>query len=88
MSDVISAISAGMGVSFVSNHIAKQYPDLEAIPTAETIVRFPIWILTHRDLRKTERIRVFMQFVGDRLKEELKTHNKKSMTAKHGLLVK
>jgi DNA-binding transcriptional LysR family regulator len=31
----------------------------------------PVWMLTHPDLRRTTRVRAFMQFVGDALAQRL-----------------
>lgn len=66
-SDVISAIQAGMGVGFVSNHVADNFPNLQYLSSARTIALFTVWILTHRNLRHTQRVKVFMRFIHERL---------------------
>ena len=71
MSDVISAARVGMGVGMVSHHIARLYPDLLPIPKTEGDEAFAVWLLTHRDLRNTVRIKTFMQFMSEALRQQL-----------------
>lgn len=71
MSDIISAARVGMGVGLISHHIARLYPDLIEIPNTQGDDRFAVWLLTHRDLRNTARIKTFMQFMSDALRKQL-----------------
>ena len=68
MSDVISAVRVGMGVGLISHHIARLYPDLVAIPDTDGANNYPVWLLTHRDLRNSARVRTFMRFMASALK--------------------
>ncbi len=59
-----SAVRAGLGLSVLPCYLGEHDASLsrvgEAIPTMAT----DLWILTHSDLRKTERVRVFMDHVA------------------------
>lgn len=67
MSDVISAVVCGMGVGFLSSHEAAQHPDLVELLEGEVIAENDLWILTHRDLRNSQRVKTFMRFMAENL---------------------
>ena len=67
MPDVINAISDGMGVGFLSSHEASKYDGLVELFNGESFREHKLWILTHRDLRNSERVKSFMRFIAERL---------------------
>lgn len=76
VSDVISAIRAGMGVGWLSRLAAQHYPELLEIPTTRHKGSYKLWLLTHRELRNSARVTTFMRFMATSLKEQLKPDRK------------
>lgn len=66
---VHSLVQAGMGIARMPCFLGdstkgfKRVPDLEAQPYSD------IWVLTHPDLQKLPRVRIFMKFVTEALKK-------------------
>ena len=48
------------------------HPDLVAVSEPIPELSVPVWMLTHPELRRTARVRAFMQHVGDALAERLR----------------
>ncbi len=67
MPDVVSAIHSGIGVGFMSSHEAAKYKGLVEMFDGEIIADYKLWMLTHRDLRNSERVKTFMRFMADNL---------------------
>jgi DNA-binding transcriptional LysR family regulator len=64
---MIEMVASGIGVGHVGCMQAQQDPRLEHLDNAEFQSAGGVWLLTHPDLRQTARIRVFLDFLGDRL---------------------
>lgn len=67
MPDVVSAVLSGMGVGFLSSHEARKHKSLVELFDGLTVGEFKLWILTHRDLRNSERVKTFMRFMAEHL---------------------
>lgn len=67
MPDVVSAVVNGMGVGFLSSHEARKHPELVELFDGNVVGEFKLWILTHRDLRNSERVKTFMRFMAEHL---------------------
>ena len=67
MPDVISAVLNGMGVGFLSSHEARKHSSLVELFDGEIVNEYKLWILTHRDLRNSERVKTFMRFMSEHL---------------------
>lgn len=67
MPDVVSAIHSGIGVGFMSSHEAAKYKGLVELFDGEIIASYKLWMLTHRDLRNSERVKTFMRFMAEHL---------------------
>lgn len=67
MPDVVSAIFNHMGAGFLSHHEAELNPGLQEMLDGRVIAELKLWILTHRDLRNSERVKTFMRFMADNL---------------------
>ncbi len=67
MPDVISAVLSGMGVAFLSSHEARKHASLVELFDSTVVASFKLWILTHRDLRNSERVKTFMRFMAENL---------------------
>ena len=73
--DIFNAKAAmlrtGIGVGVLPTFMQDQHPELVAVSEPIAELAAPVWMLTHPDLRKTARVRAFMQFVGDAIAERL-----------------
>lgn len=70
MPDVVSAVRNDMGVAFLSSHEARNHPELVTLLGGHVIAQYKLWLLTHRDLRNSERVKTFMRFMADNLQLE------------------
>lgn len=59
----LEAVRAGMGVAILPCFMGDQVEGVCRIPPGKLLLKQDMWILTHRDLRKTARIRVFTDFI-------------------------
>jgi DNA-binding transcriptional LysR family regulator len=59
----------GYGMSPMLAFCTDVYPELEQVPGTELFLDRSIWLLLHSDLRSTSRVRRFVDFVADALKE-------------------
>lgn len=61
---------AGMGLAYMPNMWAQKYPDLIQVPGTKMEMNRSIWLLLHSDLRNTTRVRLFVDFVAQALREK------------------
>jgi DNA-binding transcriptional LysR family regulator len=66
-SGLLSAIRSGMGMAVLPSFIAERDPELVRVIDPPSPDRMELWLLTHERLRRTPRIRIVMDFLGDRL---------------------
>lgn len=58
-------VRAGIGIGVMADAVAAQCPDVERIELAEfQSVQFPVWLITHRELHTSRRIRVVFDFLA------------------------
>lgn len=73
--DIFNAKAAmlrtGIGVGVLPTFMERKHPELVAVSEPIAELAQPVWMLTHPDLRRTARVRAFMQFVGDALAAQL-----------------
>ena len=69
--ELIFAVKEGLGATFMSAAFAHKLDDIVPVPGCRinNIARY--WLVTNRDLRHVARIRLFMDFVGDRVRRQL-----------------
>ncbi len=74
--DIFNAKAAmlrtGIGVGVLPTFMEAKHPELVAVSEPIPELALPVWMITHPDLRRTARVRAFMQFVGDALAERLR----------------
>ncbi len=63
----IAAAKAGFGMALLPCFIGDQEPDLVRVPPGTTRPYRHIWLLTHRDIASSVRVRAFMDFSADAL---------------------
>lgn len=67
MTAAIGALHAGIGATRMACFLGDSDPKLARVPGMPVYAHMPLWILTHADLRQVPRIRVFLDFVTERL---------------------
>jgi DNA-binding transcriptional LysR family regulator len=60
----LAACKAGMGVAMLPCFLGEPEPSLRRLSPARPDPAFELWILTHRDMRTSARIRVFSEFIA------------------------
>jgi DNA-binding transcriptional LysR family regulator len=73
--DIFNAMAAvmqtGVAVGVLPTFMEAKHPELVAVSEVIPELSVPVWMLTHPDLRRTARVRAFMQHVGDALAQRL-----------------
>lgn len=64
-------LRTGLGVGALPTFVGAQEPELVAVSNDLAGLATPMWLLTHPDLRRTARIRDFMQHVGEAVAQQL-----------------
>lgn len=67
---MIDAVKAGFGIGALACYHSDAEPELRRIVPFSEEVRLSMWLLTHPDLRRTARVRMFMDFMSERLERE------------------
>lgn len=62
---VEEAVRAGIGIAHVASWGADRCDDFVRIRPPDPSLEIDIWLLTHRDLRTTARVRAFIDFVAE-----------------------
>ncbi|MBT9515032.1 MAG: LysR family transcriptional regulator [Acidovorax sp.] len=63
-------VRQGMGIGAMMNEIARTTPGMVRVLDDLPPVRFPIWLVSHRELRTSRRIRVVFKALAEGLKAE------------------
>ncbi len=66
---VLSAVRAGIGASRMPCFLGDRDPDLTRLMGLPTYSYPSIWVLTHTELRRMQRVRTFMEFASTRLRK-------------------
>lgn len=64
----LAACKAGMGVAMLPCFLGDPEPSLRRLSPAKPDPAFELWLLTHRDMRTSARIRVFSEFIATAIK--------------------
>jgi DNA-binding transcriptional LysR family regulator len=62
---ILKALKVGMGIGVLPCFMGDMEPDLRRLPPYHLESMYDLWILTHADLRKTARVRAFINFLAD-----------------------
>ena len=57
----------GLGIAMMSDNIAETWPDMERILPDLEPVTFPVWLVTHRELHTSRRIRLVFDLLAEKL---------------------
>ncbi|WP_162844137.1 LysR family transcriptional regulator [Sinobacterium caligoides] len=72
MAEVLAMLRTGAGVGLLSHQTAREYEELVLMPFDSLVAearleRAGLWLLTHRDLRHSERVNAFMRYMAEAL---------------------
>jgi DNA-binding transcriptional LysR family regulator len=59
-----AACKAGIGIAILPSLAADHDPDLVCLLTPEHVISVPLWLVAHRDLARTARVRAVMEFLA------------------------
>ena len=62
---ILELVREGLGVSILSEGVAKRFPELDIVlPELEPFL-FPVWLVTHRELHTSQRIRLVFDLLTE-----------------------
>lgn len=64
---LISLAASGLGMAYLACNLGDRHPDLIRAPFQKPLPYRSIWLLLHRDLRNTARVRLFVDFLAERV---------------------
>lgn len=76
----LAMVGADLGIALLPTFAGSSCPDIEPLSPDIRALRTPLWLITHKDLRDTMRIKVLMQAVGPALAHALKASNQAAST--------
>lgn len=65
----LQLVRQGFGMGIFPAYVEQKYPDLMRVPGTSLSLQRSIWILRHEDLRRTTRVRRFVDFVAKELEK-------------------
>ncbi|MGI9383468.1 MAG: LysR family transcriptional regulator [Methyloligellaceae bacterium] len=65
---IFEAAKAGMGVALLPRYMADPEPTLRRLPAEAPDIELGLWLLTHPDLQRTQRVRAFLELAADEIK--------------------
>lgn len=63
-------VRQGLGIGVMMDDIAGAFPEVVRVLDDLPVVRFPIWLVTHRELHTARRFRVVFDLLGQALAEQ------------------
>ena len=64
---LISLAASGLGMAYLACNLGDRHPDLIRAPFQKPLAYRSLWLLLHKDLRRTARIRCFVDFLAERV---------------------
>ena len=64
---LISLAASGLGMAYLACNLGDRHPNLVRAPFQKPLPYRSIWLLLHRDLRRTARIRCLVDFLAERI---------------------
>ena len=65
------AVRAGVGIGFVADYVARTDADVMAVLPMLKIPALPVWLVVHREIRTSKRIRAVYDFLGETIPHAL-----------------
>lgn len=67
---LITLAASGLGMAYLACNLGDRHPGLIRAPFQKPIPYRSIWLLLHRDLRNTARVRLFVDFLAERVRSK------------------
>ena len=67
---LIALAASGLGMAYLACNLGDRHPNLIRAPFQKPMPYRSIWLLLHRDLRSTARVRLFVDFLAARVKSK------------------
>jgi len=67
---LITLASSGLGLAYLACNLADRQPNLIRAPFQKPLPYRNLWLLLHKDLRKTARIRYLVDFLAERIEQK------------------
>jgi len=64
---LITLAASGLGMAYLACNLGDRHPDLIRAPFQKPLPYRSIWLLLHRDLKNTARVRLFVDFLAGRI---------------------
>lgn len=64
----LALAAAGMGLTHLACCLGDRHPGLVRAPFQKPVAHRSLWLLLHRDLKKTARVRLFVDFLAERIR--------------------
>jgi len=64
------AVFAGVGIGIIEDHKAKRYEGFNRVLTTNEEWSVPIWLVTHVDLHRTEKVQAMLRCIKSARQEE------------------
>ncbi|MFY0690305.1 MAG: LysR family transcriptional regulator [Paracoccaceae bacterium] len=69
---------AGLGIAIMASELGDRTPEVvPVLPDRPPVVKFPIWLVVHREVRSSRRIRLVFDILGDFLRASMHPERKK-----------
>lgn len=68
LAGMTAAIASGLGLGFLPCNVGDRHPDLTRVPFQQPFTFQSLWLLLHRDLRETARVRLFVDDLSARIR--------------------
>jgi DNA-binding transcriptional LysR family regulator len=65
----IALVRQGLGIGLLTSAVADHQPGLVRVFDGPPVVKVPLWLACHRDLKTSRRIRIVFDFLADELRE-------------------
>jgi len=67
----VAAVQAGLGIGFIADYMARTEAGLVRVLPALKIPPIPVWLVVHREIRTSPRIRAVFDFLGEAIPSAL-----------------
>lgn len=64
----ITLAASGLGMAYLASCLGDRHPNLVRAPFQKPLHYRSLWLLIHRDLRKTARVRLFVDYIAEQIR--------------------
>lgn len=71
---ILALMEQDLGLSVMTRDVAETHPDLEIVLPSLPPFDIPVWLVTHRELHTSRRIRLVFDVIAEYIRERLRAH--------------